>query len=257
MAVYGAAILDVVDSRESANRAELQAILNRTIADFNELFREILPVPAGITIGDEWELLTDRPRHGYKLVAWFQAALRPRGIEIYAGLGLGGLSTPPAGEIRQLDGACFHLARQALAIAKGDLGPRRKHIYSKRNRVYLLAETGTSSGNHGWLPAGGELAAAAEDAGSQLSRVPLLEIANALIENTEILKSRMTRKQRETFAEYERLGSYRRMAAAGGARQTPGAISQKLNKAEYFTIQRNEHLIGTLLAAMAEGGDRR
>ncbi len=243
MAVYGAAILDVVGSRSSANRAELQEILNQAIAEFNEEFRGILPVPAGITSGDEWEILTDRPRQGYELVAWFQAALRARGIEVYAGLGLGGLSTPPAGEIRQLDGPCFHLARQALAIAKDNLGSRRKHIFSKRNRVYLLAET--------CLAGGGELAAAAEDAGTPLARLPLLEVANALIENTEILKSRMTGKQRQAFADYRRLGSYRRMAAADGARQTPGGISQKLNTAEYFTIQRNERLIGILLDAMA------
>ena len=138
MTVYGAAVLDVVASKSSANRAELQARLNEAIGRFNERFQAILSVPAGITVGDEWEFLTVRPSHAYELVQWFQEALRPQGVELYAGLGIGGLRTPPAADIRQMDGPCFHLARRAVEIAKESGGSRHKRIFSKRNRVYLL-----------------------------------------------------------------------------------------------------------------------
>ena len=251
MTVYGAAVLDVVASKSSANRAELQARLNEAIGGFNERFQAILSVPAGITVGDEWEFLTVRPSHSYELVQWFQEALRPQGVELYAGLGIGGLRTPPAADIRQMDGPCFHLARRAVEIAKESGGSRHKRIFSKRNRVYLLAEESAAGGAGTRGPGGREAAAAHEDEvlAPQLS---LQEIANAMIENTEILKARMTGKQRQVFVAYQRCGSYRRMVMESGPRQTTGGISQKLNSAEYFVIRRNGQLIGTLLDAIAK-----
>lgn len=238
MSIYGAAILDVVGSKSMANRAGLQDRLNEAIGEFNLHFRAILPVPAGITVGDEWEFLTERPGDCYKLIEWFQDALRPAGVEIYAGLGIGTLSTPLAAEIRQMDGACFHLARRALVIAKGHGGSRRKYIFSKRNRVYCLAAR--------------EEAYASED-GHQGEHLSLQEIVNILIENNEILKARMTGKQRQVFLDYQQFNSYRRLAKESGIRQTPGGISQKLNAAEYFTIRRNERTIGILLELLARG----
>lgn len=251
MALYGAAILDVVGSKVMDNRERLQDRLNEAIGDFNARFRNLLPVPAGITIGDEWEFLTGAPKYSYELIQWFQDTLRLARIEVYAGLGIGGLSTAMGPEIRQMDGSCFHLARRAVAIAKGIDGSRHKYIFSKKNRVYLLAD---NAGGNGSLPVRGGWEEAAAAGGRDGFPLTLQEMANAMIENTEILKVRMSEKQRLVFLEYQRLGSYRKMAAESGIRQTPGGISQKLNTAEYFSIKRNVRLIGILLEMMAGEG---
>ncbi|MGE5598574.1 MAG: SatD family protein [Bacteroidota bacterium] len=250
MTVYCAAILDVVGSKASPDRAGLQSRIEDAVGEFNTVFRPFLPVSAGVTVGDEWEFLTDQPGRGYEMVRWFQEILRPHRIAIYAGLGIGALNTPPAAEIGRMDGPCFHLARRALKIAKGEQGGRHEFICSKRNRVYLLAETAGGTNRRILAFHDPEAAAATEDG---LGRLSLLEIANALIENTEILKARMSEKQRTAALEYRRLGSYRKMAGESPYRQTPGGISQKLNTADYFTIRRNERLIGVLLDAMAKG----
>ena len=59
----------------------------------------------------------------------------------------------------------------------------------------------------------------------------------------------MTIKQKRTYMDYIRHGTYRKILQEYGddTSETISGISQKLNSAEFFTIQRNNKIIKSLL----------
>jgi hypothetical protein len=91
-----------------------------------------MTIPADITLADEWQVLTHQPAKLYQIVEEFQHLFWPDNISLYAGMGIGSISTSLSKNIRNIDGPCFHHARQAINTVKD-----KKHhrIGSKGNRV--------------------------------------------------------------------------------------------------------------------------
>ena len=254
MSTYGVVIMDIVGSRHIEDRGKVQNKLINHIAEVNCKYKDILPAPVSITLGDEWQVILSKPSECYNIVHEFQQRLWIEDIEFYAGIGIGGLATPIYDDIGRMDGPCFHMAREAINIAKRQARINSKLIYSKRNRVFLLSPKESIMDNnevifkklkiHSDSPGLEEVAVTAIKDNS----ITIDNLINILIENNEILKSRMTDKQKKVYMDYLRLGSYRKIIEGNeDGNDSIGGISQKLNSAEFFTIQRNHDMVSVLL----------
>lgn len=267
MQLYSVINMDIVGSRQVRDREQLQLNLKNYICEINKKYFNILPTPASITLGDEWQLITSKPSESYNLVNEFQQLLWKNNLELYAGIGIGGLSTELAEDIRDMDGPCFHAAREAINIAKSGDKLKNKYTLNKLNRIFFLSsETYTNFGinildfyyspkSRISVSAFREAAAVAEyhEEGGQKGlagdQLMLERTINLLVENNEVLKARMTKKQRDIYSSYSKFGSYRKAIDSGNLKDTIGGISQKLNSAAFFTIQRNHTMVSALLNA--------
>jgi hypothetical protein len=254
--------MDIVNSRRIEHREKVQNKLIEYIDNMNSLYGNILVSPISITLGDEWQLITSKPFECYNLIHEFQRLLWKENIDFYAGIGIGGLNTPVYNDIRKMDGPCFHMSRDAINIAKKHIRTENSYISSKRNKVFFKSykpvELKADSFYEGNVAGGKRMAAADEaaitaDAGDGLlpgmaGPFVLDDLINTVIENNEILKSRMTLKQKILYNDYIKAGSYRKIVAMNGhSGETIGGISQKMNSAEFFTIQKNHRIVSMLL----------
>lgn len=264
MKTYSVINLDIVGSRRIKERDKFQNRLNDFISIIYHKYSKILPTPISITLGDEWQLITDSPSESYALVQEFQQLLWMEGVELYAGIGIGNLSTKIYDDIRKMDGTSFHSAREALNFAKKQTGLKTRALGSKRNKVFFKTDKEFVYGIDYWSKdysldrasaneALSETAAAAENYVSLQNESPIgfktIDIINTIVENNEILKSKMTLKQKEAFISYKKFGSYREIVRMQpeNLRESISSISQKLNTAEYFTIQKNDEMVRRLL----------
>lgn len=254
MALFGVVNVDIVNSRNIGNRQELQERLKHLIKELNQKYAGVLVSPIAITLGDECQAVLANPSQSYNLVDAFQQCLWQYNIDIYAGVGIGEISTAVNEDVRMMDGPCFHAAREAINAAK--LFPKNKGSMatSKNNKVFFKEEEK--------VPLSSSLLAYAQESIRETAAslefgtfqkpgevYSLGYIINTIIENNEILKSRLTSKQKQAYLDYETYGSYRKMleANAGKRKGSIGSISQRLNNAEYFTICRNRETIEYLL----------
>lgn len=256
MKLYGVVVLDVVSSRKVKDRKQLQVDLHQYIHKVNEQYSKILAAPIRITLGDEWQVITSSPAECYNIVSAFQQLFWKEDIEIYAGIGIGSVSTDITLDVGATDGPCFHLARQAIDIAKAGKNNKR-YISSKNNKVYFCSDLEEFAETEYYS----EIAAAAENenfTGVMNHPFSILKeeasllgnLINVLIENTEILKSKVTSKQKNVILDYQRFDTYREIVALYREKNRPasiGNISEKLNASQYFTINRNQEMIKELL----------
>ncbi len=266
--------MDIVGSRKVKDRNRLQVNLNSYIDQINQEFASILTVPITITLGDEWQLITDKPYESYNLVHQFQQLLWKDGLDLYAGIGIGELGTSIFNDIRNMDGPCFHNARDAINIAKGADKLKARYSINKLNKIFLLThpifseDFNLSFFDFYYLPKNIDSELSMQETAASIDNDPnednnkdffnklLMErTINLIIENNEILKGKMTDKQREVYVEYKRLGSYRKVVdiAKDAKKDSISGISQKLNSASYFTIQRNHNVVSSLLKLFCEG----
>jgi len=102
MKLYSVVNMDIVGSRHVKDRLQLQINLGNYIDQMNKKYRSILSTPITITLGDEWQLITDKLSESYNLIHEFQQLLWKDRIEIYAGIGIGELKTPIFEDIRKM-----------------------------------------------------------------------------------------------------------------------------------------------------------
>ena len=115
--VFVALIGDVVQSRRHEDRAHLQRDLNDALERANERSRRALAAPLTLTAGDEIQGLFNQPSAVVDVVVEIADAVSP--ARLVYGLGFGTLETDLGPDPALLDGPCFHLAREALAEARG------------------------------------------------------------------------------------------------------------------------------------------
>lgn len=118
--LYLALIGDVRGSREYPDRSALQKRLRDALAAANE--RRALASALAITAGDEFQglLACDQAGLAGDLVVELSEDLYP--VDLAFGLGWGGLATLHEAKraVSELDGPCFHRARDALERAKAE-----------------------------------------------------------------------------------------------------------------------------------------
>lgn len=269
MKQYSVVNMDIVASRMVKDRERLQNNLNGYISQMNNKFSSILVAPITITLGDEWQLITNKPSEAYNLVHEFQQLLWKDNVDLYAGIGIGRLSTPPHEDVRNMDGSCFHAARDAINVTKNMSKLKNKYSINKLNKVFLLTQSLTNREfdfdilefyfnskpiQMQMEPFAEEVAATREieDGVTEpvfVNNMIIEKTLNLIIENNEILKAKMTGKQKAIYINYIKQGSYRKVVEfmEQTSKETIGGISQKLNNASYFTIQRNQQLVSILL----------
>jgi hypothetical protein len=257
MKIYGVVTMDIVDSRRISNRNVFQEKLYKYINIVNEKYKSILPVPINFTVGDEWQLFTDSPGECYNIIHDFQQLLWLEEVSFYAGIGIGRLSTNIYNNTGMMDGRCFLLAREAIDIAKIKNKQKNRQIHSKDNNIFFKSDLSLadallfssnlfSNDQHDVLM--DEIALSSNN-DFPYNTLNLDKLINVLIENTEILKNKMTYKQKETYINYLNYKSYRKMIKESSIYQTEStsSISQKLNTANYFTLQNNHVVIKSLI----------
>ena len=116
--VFLALIGDVEASRQIEQRARLQRELERAAARVNEVLGPALAAPLTLTAGDEIQALFRDPSAAVDAVVEVADAAFP--ARLVHGLGLGPLETDLGPDPALLDGPCFHLAREALQVARGE-----------------------------------------------------------------------------------------------------------------------------------------
>lgn len=252
MKLYGVITMDVVKSRLIKDRQDFQQKLINHLETLNIENSDLIVSPGTVTLGDEWQIIINEPYKAYDMVYEFQRFLWDENAELYAGIGVGALSTSVYADIRRMDGACFNLAREALILAKQGKKGKESPITSKSCRVYLKSMPLVKM--HKNIEVHPYTSEAALDSIADDMDDNFIKVVNALIENTEILKGKMTPKQKDTCNKYIKFGSYRRLIEVGGNTETIGAISQKVNSAEFFTINHNHSLISSLIESYCRRG---
>lgn len=115
---FVAIIGDAVASRRLApgRRAALQRELRSALAGANRRWRGALAARFAVTLGDQFQGLLAGPGAVWDVVHWLRAELA--GSEWIIACGRGAVSTPLAASAPEVDGPCFHRAREALDEAK-------------------------------------------------------------------------------------------------------------------------------------------
>lgn len=113
---YWALIGDVVGSRRVADRARLQARLERVLRDLNRGWGEALAARFALTLGDEFQALFRGPDALPAAVERVCHGLVGTGVRF--GVGWGELATPLRRRAVGMDGPCFHRARAAIESAR-------------------------------------------------------------------------------------------------------------------------------------------
>lgn len=257
MNLYGVVTMDLVGSRKLMNRSEIQNKLDSYIKNINSKYSSILVAPIDFTTGDEWQLITNKPYECYEFVHEFQQLFWFDEIKFYSGIGIGTLSTKIYENTRKMDGSCFIAARQAIDIAKKKSNIKTNFIHSNYNRVFFQSSENIIVNNKNksinkktinfQIP--NEEVAITSEKNNFFTSITFNNTINTIIENTEILKEKMTHKQKETYISYKKIGSYRKMIDKDPNyfNDSISAISQRLNAANYFTIENNHIMIKALL----------
>lgn len=115
---YIAIIGDAVASRRLAPRGRdrLQRELKAALAEVNRRWRRAVAARFAVTLGDQFQGLLTGGEAVWEIVHWLRAELR--GSQWVIACGLGPVSTPLARFAPEVDGPCFHLAREALEEGK-------------------------------------------------------------------------------------------------------------------------------------------
>ncbi|MBS4536940.1 hypothetical protein GOQ27_00615 [Clostridium sp. D2Q-11] len=253
MTLYGVVNMDIVASRKKSKelREKIQHNLFEYIEYINKKFKGILVAPVELTLGDEWQLITLNPESSYNIIHEFQKLIWKDNFQFYAGVGIGTLSTDIYDDTRKMDGECFLNARKALEIVKNN-SYSQKYIHSKNNRVFFYSPTMNDIENNLSIYKNEfdikEVAATSKRDSQFHQNINIANLINTIIENNEILINKMTKKQQQIYLDYIELGTYRKIIEEKNTKETIGGISQKLNNAEFFTIQQNYKMIEKLFA---------
>ncbi len=262
MHIYGVINIDMIDSRKLLDRSSVQSALKDYIQTVNSQNQEYLLAPITFTLGDEWQIVLKDPSNSYKFIEIFQTFLKKYEIDIYAGIGIGTLSTNVYEDTRLMDGDCFIKAREALNIVKDRNRFYNDNLNSKENNVYFKAREIFIGKQKGWINVPSEVTALNEVAASsdvansfedyrEINDLSINKIINALIENTEVLKKKITKKQSEIIELYQQEGSYGNIIRIK-PEISKASISQKINDSNYFLIENNRIIIEKLFKLYCE-----
>ncbi|GAA0176626.1 hypothetical protein SH2C18_00130 [Clostridium sediminicola] len=245
MNIYSVINIDIVKSREIDNRDEFQIKLSKYIENLNEKYANILLAPITMTLGDEWQIILMQPKESYHVIDRFQELFRGENLKIYAGIGIGTISTKIYKDTRMMDGECFIKAREALEITKNRNTFYNKRINSRDNRVYFNADN-VGFNNLVDNDLLDEVAVTNDDVNEDA--LTLNKMINTLIENNEVLKSKFTKKQMDIINLYKNNKSYSNILKVN-KNLSKSDISQKLNASNYFLVDSNNRMIENLLNA--------
>lgn len=115
---YVAVVGDAIRSRAlpAADRSDLQRTLKKALNTVNRRWRRDVAARFGIALGDQFEGLLTGGRAVWDIAHFLRAELGR--VDWVIACGRGPISTPLAPTAVEVDGPCFHAAREALSVAK-------------------------------------------------------------------------------------------------------------------------------------------
>lgn len=115
---YIALIADAVASRHlsSAARTRLQSDLRASLNHVNRRWRRVIAARFAVTLGDQFQGLLSGPEPLWEITHWVRAELAQ--VDWIMAAGRGPIHTPLARTAPEVDGPCFHRAREGLEAAK-------------------------------------------------------------------------------------------------------------------------------------------
>ncbi|MES2625797.1 MAG: SatD family protein [Pseudomonadota bacterium] len=139
--LYVALIGDVVQSRNLANRSEVQRQFTEVCAALNQE-RDVLGLvsPLTITLGDEFQAVFGDAGRLWECILRIEAALEP--VAIRFSIGVGKIDTDIQHDTALgMDGPAFHSARAAMEqLKKGDARYRLKGLGDDENFINAALE---------------------------------------------------------------------------------------------------------------------
>ncbi|OPJ57431.1 SatD family protein [Clostridium oryzae] len=246
MKIYSVINMDIVNSRNSENRAELQEQLKHYFKHLNLEYNNILVAPITFTLGDEWQIVLRCCSETYNIFSKIKKFLRKHNAAAYCGIGIGTISTKESEDTRQMDGKAFIYAREALNTLKANSKISKEHIKTKDCKTLLIGETIDMTDFYKESEELNEELDHSEVAATSSIEIDIVDLINTVIQNNELLESRLTDKQVEVIDLYEKYGSYKSIE-----RRMPeyskSNISHKLSSANYFLNVNNKKTICNLL----------
>lgn len=216
--------MDLVDSRKIAQRDQIQKKLMVYLTHLNTEYAGSLAAPIALILGDEWMIVLKEVSLTYEIYLRIREFLIANDLDAYAGVGLGTLEGNFS-DVRKLHGSAMDAAAVSMRIAKTSKYAYKKDIPTKQCSIFLSG-----------YPTEGSL-------------LDINEILNQLIQNNEILLSRVTAKQAALIQLYEQYHSYSRIIELH-PEITKRMLSDCLNTAQYWMMRRNRHVIERLLEDM-------
>ena len=213
--------MDLMDSRKIEHRQKIQEFLLKYLNRLNSEYASILVAPITITLGDEWTIALRDGSYAYEIYLKIKQFLGENQIDAYAGVGFGTILEENC-DLRKMNGTAFEQAKYSLLKAKSSKYGYRKEIPTKACHIVL---------------SGFDLQFADQDWNA---------ILNTLIQNNEILFSRVTRKQYDMICLYEKYQTYTKIIE-NEPNITKRMLSDCLNSAEYWLIKENVTLIQQIL----------
>ena len=109
---------DQVRSREAIDRPSVLEATRQAIDDVNSRFQNDLTIPFSLSQGDEVQALACTPQIAWDVLEAFDSSFAG-GAFRYA-LGIGSISTALSERTWDMDGTCFHRARDAMGASRDE-----------------------------------------------------------------------------------------------------------------------------------------
>lgn len=214
--------MDLMDSRKIEHRQQIQENLLKYLKRLNSEYESILVAPITIVLGDEWGIVLRDGSYAYEIYLKIKRFLWENQIDAYAGVGFGTIMEEND-DLRRMNGTAFEEAKYSLLKAKSSKYGYRKEIPTKACHI-VLSGFDLQYENQNWN-----------------------DIINTLIQNNEILFSRVTKKQYDMICLYEAYQSYTKIIEHEPS-VTKRMLSDCLNSAEYWLMKENVALIQEILS---------
>ena len=109
--MYYAIIGDIIQSKELANRMEIQTKLNSILNEINKRYADEIAANFIITLGDEFQGLLSNPSNLFDIIDTIKFEMYP--VRIRFGIGIGSIDTEVNSEMALgADGPAYHYARK-------------------------------------------------------------------------------------------------------------------------------------------------
>lgn len=187
------------------------------------------------TSEQEWQMVFKNLSMVYPFLYYFLRELRLADEVFYVGIGIGEISTLLSGDTRKMDGSSFAMARQSLNLAKTNCNNYMKHIPTPNCHLYLSGFDEIYRKNQ-----------EAKTFPFKLGNLSVDFTLNTLIQNNELLLSRITKKQWEVIECYERHTTYREVIQEL-PHLSKSMISDRLKLSSYHRVKQNIKLISSLM----------
>jgi len=220
MKLYSVIKMDLVSSRTIQNRSEIQEILTKYLNKISKKYIDDLVVPITMSLGDDWVIVLKNCKLSYSIYLEIQQFLKKHHQSAYAGIGIGSLEINNSHDIRNMHGSAFTNANMNLKIAKSNKYGYQKNIPTKACKVYF-------SGLSDELDSEVDSKTSSEDT-----------MINTLIQNNELLLSKITTIQQEVIELYESYDSYQDIIN-NHPHMSKRKLSDGLKKSNYWLIREN------------------